>query len=1055
LNNTNSFGYDAYGRKIWERDPLGRTNWFGYCGCGTLSSVTNAIGQWALFQYDNVGQLLATVAHDGFTVTKSYDPLGRVVSASDSSGATMTNTYNHQGLLVTVSNVLGRVSLAEFDLWDRATNVVDLNGLSARTTYDVLGRTLVQTAADGSTNCFGYTAGVAGATSQTNQLDDVTRFAYDIAGRLFATTNALNQVTLSSYGVSGELLSLTDPKTNITRWGYDQLARMSYKTNATGSRVLALSYDVASRVTNSWTPAKGNIVYGYDTVGRLTNIAYATSGSIQMAYDALNRLTNRVDAVGTTKFTYNTTGLPDSEDGPWAEDTISYSYSQRRLTGASLLQPGASAWTVSYGYDAAQRLTNLTSAAGAFGYQYESSRPGLESRVNLPGGTYIDYAHDFMARLTNTSCRAAGGLVLDAHDYAYNLASQMTRHTRTEGSYVDYTYDQLGQLRSATGKESGGVTNRLQEQMNYGYDAAGNLQARTNNGFIQNFGVNARNELSAITRSGTFTVAGNTEGVATNVTVNALGAGLYADRTYASAGHTLLDGTNIFTAVARGTNWADTNSTTAFLPATVNYTYDANGNLTSDGRQGYDYDDANQLMRITVTNQWKSEFVYDGAGRRRVRKEYTWSGAWTLSTETRYVYDGMLVMQERNASNQPQLTFTRGLDLSGTIDGAGGIGGLLARTDHTTGTALYVTAFFFSDGPGSVSSLVSTNGLVMAHYRYDAYGAVLAKYGPLADANRYQFSTKELHAASGLVYFGFRYYSPSLQRWLNQDPIQEAGGLNLYRYVGNAPSGVIDPFGEDDNPTQIIKRQDPSPLPTVTVYGNRWTWEGSVEQRQMREAMRNEINRAILGAIRSVSDQGGGMGQKAEEKRMENACQLPTPKSVAGFAIDQVNDTGVGLYKLGVNVIGEGAKTLAMAWSGSPESAQLSNFGDWVLGHSDNFQTSPMANWGWYDPGHPVTQGANMVVVVASFGRGGWSGLTRGGSSQLGALTREFPSGTTTVAQAIRARGGGGQQVQKLSTTVQQQTLIDVGNAAAGGNAAAKEAVKAIKQAGQKGERCH
>jgi YD repeat-containing protein len=117
-------------------------------------------------------------------------------------------------------------------------------------------------------------------------------------------------------------------------------------------------------------------------------------------------------------------------------------------------------------------------------------------------------------------------MVLDAHGYAYNLASQMTRHTRTEGSYVDYAYDKLGQLRSATGKESGGVTNRLQEQMNYGYDAAGNLMARTNNGFIQNFGVNARNELSTITRSGTFTVAGSTEGVATNVTVNALGAGL-------------------------------------------------------------------------------------------------------------------------------------------------------------------------------------------------------------------------------------------------------------------------------------------------------------------------------------------------------------------------------------------------------------------------------------------------------------------------------------------------------------------------------------------------
>ena len=65
----------------------------------------------------------------------------------------------------------------------------------------------------------------------------------------------------------------------------------------------------------------------------------------------------------------------------------------------------------------------------------------------------------------------------------------------------------------------------------------------------------------------------------------------------------------------------DTNVTTAFLPATAYFAYDANGNLTSDGWRSFDYDDENQLIRITRTNEWKSEFVYDGKLRRRLRIE--------------------------------------------------------------------------------------------------------------------------------------------------------------------------------------------------------------------------------------------------------------------------------------------------------------------------------------------------------------------------------------------------------------------------------------------------
>jgi YD repeat-containing protein len=130
------------------------------------------------------------------------------------------------------------------------------------------------------------------------------------------------------------------------------------------------------------------------------------------------------------------------------------------------------------------------------------------------------------------------------------------------------------------------------------------------------------------------------------------------------------------------------------LPITTGFDYDLNGNMVFDGNQAYDYDDENQLIRVTVTNTWKSEFTYDGKMRRRIRKEFSWqTSTWVLTNEVHYVYDGNLILEERDSLNAPVVTYTRGKDLSGNFEGAGGIGGLLARTDGRNTT----TAFYHAD----------------------------------------------------------------------------------------------------------------------------------------------------------------------------------------------------------------------------------------------------------------------------------------------------------------------------------------------------------------------
>jgi RHS repeat-associated protein len=277
-------------------------------------------------------------------------------------------------------------------------------------------------------------------------------------------------------------------------------------------------------------------------------------------------------------------------------------------------------------------------------------------------------------------------------------------------------------------------------------------------------------------------------------------------------------------------------------------TYDANGPKTYN----YTYDDENQLTSVATdtyytppSSRWRTDFLYDGRGRLRRRTEYNWNpyySQWQWSSERRYLHDGTLVIQERDQNNTPTVTYTRGLDLSGSLpDGprsAGGIGGSLARSHgYVSGTGAWSNHNFYQADAGGNITAMADNGSpanLVASYRYDPYGRIFSQSGSLATANVYRFSSKEYLATSGLYYYGFRFYDPLTQRWLNRDPMADAGsrpfraaavgpgatphcpttfgpaegwiGPNLYRFVDGAPVDGFDPIGLKREPGQSFKK---------------------------------------------------------------------------------------------------------------------------------------------------------------------------------------------------------------------------------------------------------
>jgi RHS repeat-associated protein len=254
------------------------------------------------------------------------------------------------------------------------------------------------------------------------------------------------------------------------------------------------------------------------------------------------------------------------------------------------------------------------------------------------------------------------------------------------------------------------------------------------------------------------------------------------------------------------------------LPApSQSLAYDVDGNLTDDGVWLYTWDGENRLKSMEHKDYggsasklyYKLTFDYDSQSRRirkQVQTKTTFGGAWGGATSHLFVCDDWNLLLWVNGSVAKQ-GYHWLPDMSGTWQGAGGVRGLVGISYKDQGGAAYYWSLNVGyDGNGNVVGLYGDVGGstgLYAVYEYDPFGNTIRQnVTPAGNSlattlgeNPFRFSTKFTDDESKLIYYGYRYYSAGLGRWVNRDPIAEGGGLNLSVMVMNNAVNSYDRLG--------------------------------------------------------------------------------------------------------------------------------------------------------------------------------------------------------------------------------------------------------------------
>ena len=755
------------------RGPDGGRQWFRDNGDGTYSTVK---GDHSALIRDENGTF--TLIEKG-GVIYSFNSKMLIDFITDPNGNFIKAYYNSKDQLTDIKHSSGQSFHLEYDGFGRISRLIDQADRGTTYEYSPDGLFLQKVIASGG-RVTSYTYGTDGASNHrllNITFPDKTHkfFTYDSQGRLASeeqddgvcrltysydedgTTRIKDPAggeTLIKVNDLGMPTEVSDPSGATTRLGYDSDFRLNKITDPLNHTSL-LSYDNRSNVVQITDPSGNRTEFGYDPVlnemtvlkdslGRVTNFGYDRQGNLQ----AITYPDN-----SSEKFRYNKIGLL------WAKTTrkgqvINYSFDDQ---GRILSKTYPDGNNTNFTYDRMGRLTKASNSEGAISFSYDSTdnlisttHPGnrifryeynsaaKRTKMTDPDGRILLYEYDKSGRLLRIN-DGTGKLVVE---YQYDDANRRTKKTLGNGAYTTYIYDRTGQLLKVTNNDSKG--NEI-SHFYYTYDADGNVLSKETIEGVEHYSYDALNQLTGIDSS---------SGSKTEIIYDSMGNRINVIENNKPHLYSVNE-LNQYTSIDN-----------------KRYEYDENGNLISeigdDNSIHYNYDPENRLIGAK-TSKGNVNYTYNPFGLRNSR---TYSQNKTL-----YLWDSdQVAIEEEDANHRTIARYTFGDALDEAIQ--------IERDGKT--------CYYVQDGLRSSSDLMDNDGRVLEHYRYDVFGKPLSKNifdSPI------MFSGASYDLISQIQFNRFRFYSPFLGRFMNQDPIGFKGGINLYEYVKNRYPIFTDPYG--------------------------------------------------------------------------------------------------------------------------------------------------------------------------------------------------------------------------------------------------------------------
>jgi RHS repeat-associated protein len=724
-----------------------------YDGLGRVVEETTSGMGTTKYTYDNEHRVKTKeLVGLGFIEQFTYDlttavPFDEWITHTDKRGKVWTRTIDPKsGRILTETDPTNKTTTYTYNTLRLPDTTTDPTNVVKSNTYN--GIELLNTKLNNTlTTTFTYDPLTGTKLTEQNPRGNTTTYTYDLRNNVLTVTGPLNLLTTNTYDELDKVLTVSRPTSSGTQtttfssdWfgnvklATDPLSNSSTKTWLNGT-LLTQSVDEEGRVSD----------YTYDANGDLTHIYKSGVLEEQRTYNAIRQLTSVKDSNNNvTTFDYDAYGRLYKTTYPGG------TYEERTFDANNNvvnLRNRAGQNTV-YTYDDANRLlTKAPAGQATITYTYDNAGRMLTASTPVVSGDpstgIYSKAYDTYGRLSSET-NPQNQVI----SYQYDNNGNVTRITYPSGYYVTYEYDAHDRMTAI--KLNGATT----AAVSFTYDQSGRRLTKTyGNGNSVSYTYDLGNNLT----SRGMTVSAGT--VTWNYTYN---------KVHQMKTQSVSDTTYLWTPPSTGTvSYGAANNLNQYpTVGGVNYSYDTKGNLTGDGVWTYGYNTENMLTSAVKTGT-NASFVYDPFMRQTQKTVGT--------TKTKYVYSGSRLMEEYNGANN---TLLRRYVYAGENEP------VLQIASNGTVTYLH------HDHQGSVIAQANTSGVVGNKYKYSPFGEATSLTGTTIGYTGQRWDNE-----TGMYHYKARYYRPTINRFLQPDPIGYTEDLHLYTYVMNDPMNKTDPEG--------------------------------------------------------------------------------------------------------------------------------------------------------------------------------------------------------------------------------------------------------------------